>query len=271
MKVEQWLKKAEITLNQAEINTARLEPIILLEDQLGKDRSYLLAHGEHKINAIQLNTLNRQIKTREKHIPLAYIRGSTEFYDRKFSINKNVLVPRPETEVMIELATALQLPKNPVIADIGTGSGVLAVTAKLEIPDSTVVATEINSLCLKIAILNAKDLKAKIRFYEGNLFMPLLDNRTKVDMVLANLPYVPQYFKLNKAAQFEPKIAIFGGMDGLDLYRQLLNQIHELKKTPQYILTEALPPQHIKMEELFKKFGFEIIKSKGLIQVFKSD
>lgn len=275
MNNDQWLAWAADTLKVANISSARLDGLILLEDELQRDRAWILAHPEYQILAGSLKKLNKKLARREGHEPLAYIRGFTEFYGRNFLINKDVLEPRPESETMIELLKELvdskQLTVNnqTVVADIGTGSGALAITAKLELPKAEVIATDIDPKCLVVARKNSKKLNADIKFLQGDLLQPLSTLDFKLSTILlANLPYVPDNWKINQAAAMEPRIAIFGGPDGLDLYRQMFEQIKKLPRRPKYIFTESLPPQHKKLTTIAKNTGYKLQKSQDFIQTF---
>lgn len=259
-----WLSFAEQKLK--DIPTARLDALVLLEDALQKDRSYILAHREQELDADLLRKLNQRIERRAKHEPLAYIRGKSEFYGREFLVSSDTLEPRPETETMIE-----QLKKLGVktVCDVGTGSGCLAITAKLEMPTTKVLAIEINDEALKIAKQNAAKLHAEVEFFNGNLLEPIKNK--EIDVLLCNLPYVPDSHTINEAAMHEPKIAIFGGADGLDLYRQLFLQIEKRTQKPKYILTESLPFQHHGLASIARNYGYVLQKTDDFIQVFQMD
>src|SRR5256885_12647046 len=143
MTIGEFLKTTAAALQQAGIESARLDMLILLEDELRQDRAVLLAHPEREIPAPIFARLYKKRTQREGHIPLAYIRGKAPFYGRNFVVNEHTLVPRPETEIMIvllkKLAAGLVPGTRPLrIADIGTGSGILGITACLELPGSSV-------------------------------------------------------------------------------------------------------------------------------------
>ncbi|MGH7240302.1 MAG: peptide chain release factor N(5)-glutamine methyltransferase, partial [Candidatus Saccharimonadales bacterium] len=243
---------------------------VLLEDISGKDRGWLLAHPEFELANAQVAKLSKLIHQRAEHEPLAYIRGKTEFYGRKFTINKHVLEPRPESETMIELLLkATPKTRDCTILDIGTGSGALAITAKLEIPYASVIASDIDCKCLEVARKNADLLTARVKFYRSNLLADIPKKLISNSIVLANLPYVPDNFKINPAAMNEPKIAIFGGPDGLDVYRKLFDQLASLKRKPDLVLTESLPPQHVKLSKIASTSGYKTIKAGDFIQVYK--
>lgn len=287
MTTQDWLQTSSEILNKNGIGTARLDCLVLLEDATGKDRAWLLAHPEENLTklftlqGVTLQQLNSKRRRRAEHQPLAYIRGKSEFYGRDFIVNKNVLEPRPESETMIELLKQLVagrqslVASNLTIVDVGTGSGALAITAKLEIPNAKVIATDIDPKCLVVAKKNAQKLGAKVKFFQDDLLEPFLQGYTLQNLqklftvLLCNLPYVPDSFKVNQAAAMEPKIAIFGGSDGLDLYRQLFKQINSLPAKPYFVLCESMPPQHKKLAVIAKKAGYRLKSTKDFVQLFK--
>ena len=168
MEINAWLAETIERLGQAGIGSARLDALILLEDETGKDRSYLLAHPEMVLPATSVAKLNKQIVQRSTHRPLAYIRGFTEFYGRRFKVNQRVLEPRPESETMIELLKQLKLDK-PVIADVGTGSGAIGITAALEIHTAEVDLYDIDSSCLAVARHNSLMHELHLHAYKRDL------------------------------------------------------------------------------------------------------
>lgn len=271
MKIDVWLKNASLTLSGAGIASAELDALVLLEDCLKLNRAFILAHPEKSLLNKQRLFLDEQVQRRAAHEPLAYIRQGVEFYGRSFFVDKRVLVPRPETEAMIELLLQLPLAQQPdtVIADIGTGSGALAITAKLELPKSRLLATDISSDCLVVARKNSNVFKTTLMFYRGDLFEPVANQ--KVDIVLANLPYVPKSFELNKSANFEPAKAIFGGEDGLSLYRRLFEQLSASPNTPRYVLAESLPVHHKELVKIAELHHYRLLKEHGFIQVFTTE
>lgn len=273
MNIQLWLKQAEQELTKADIPIAHLDVLVLAEDCLSKDRAWLLAHPEFELNNSQLKTLQARIERRKKHEPIAYIRNKTQFYGREFYIDHHVLEPRPESETMIELLEhKLTVPKNSqwTIIDIGTGSGALAITAKLESPASEVMATDIDKNCLAIARKNAKQHATTVRLLQGDLLEPLrgIEYKKRNLILLCNLPYVPDNWQLNAAAMTEPKLAIFGGPDGLDIYRSLFKQLRNSALRPHFILTEALPSQHERLAKIALTADFSLRTSDDFIQCF---
>lgn len=266
MQIHNWLRQAEQQLHTAEVATARLDALVLLEDALDKDRAYLLAHDNDEIPTETLTLLERQIKRRSKHEPLAYIRGKMEFYGREFIVNNHVLEPRPESETMIDLAKALPLPDSPRIADVGSGSGALGITLALELGTNQADLYDIDPLTFEIAQQNAEKHSVTATCTQSNLVAKATQ---PYDVLLCNLPYVPDNFQINTAAGHEPRHAIFGGMDGLDLYRTMFAQIAERTDKPAFITCESLPIQHKSLAHLARAQGYVLYTSEDFIQVFE--
>jgi release factor glutamine methyltransferase len=266
MRIDKFIKQAVIRLEKVGIGSAQLDVLILLEDELGQDRALLLAHPELEISQTKQKKLDAKLKRREKHQPLAYIRGFSEFYGRKFYVNRRVLEPRPESETMIELFIELPISKKTVVADVGTGSGALGITAALEKHLTEVDLYDIDASVLAVAKHNLQAHELNLKTYKRDLLSRAHRN---YDVVLANLPYVPDHYKINQAAAMEPRLAIFGGSDGLDVYRRFFNQLHRLHQAPKFVLTESLPPQHKDLANIASKSDYKLLKSQDFIQAFK--
>ncbi len=276
MIIKEWLEEVTAVLLKYS-PTPRLDAEVLLCHVLVKDRAEILAHGDDYIQQASLKKLKTLVARRQKHEPIAYILGKSEFYGREFFVDKNVLVPRPESETMIDLAKQvigdrLEVRENTACIDVGTGSGSLAITMQSEMPEIKVTGVDISSDCLKIARMNATKLRAKVKFYQGDLLTPFsnLKPPTSNLVILANLPYVPSDYAINDAAKHEPKLALFGGTDGLDLYRRLFRQSTKvigdgLEVT---VLTESLDFQHEELAKIAKNAGFKQTNKIDLIQVF---
>jgi release factor glutamine methyltransferase len=266
MKIKDWQAKACKQLEKVGIGSARLDTLILLEDVTKKDRAWILAHPDEVLSNTQLKRLNSKLKKRATHLPLAYVRGHTEFYGRKFLVNKYTLEPRPESETMLELLLKLPISTKVKIADVGTGSGALGITAALELHNPNVDLYDIDASALAVARHNQALHELHLHTRKSDL---LRRHIKTYDVILANLPYVPDNHTINQAAAMEPKIAIFGGRDGLDVYRRFFAQLHRFSWKPNYVLTESLPPQHIDLNEIAKDYGFTLFKSEDFIQVFR--
>lgn len=254
MTAEYWLKTATQFLESKGIQTARLDAMVLLEDVIRVNRAKILAEPDMEIKAPAIATLQKLLTRRGHHEPLAYIRGWAEFYGRVFKISDGVLVPRPESETMIELLKALpDMPIKPQIADVGSGSGALGITAALELPKASVTLIELDEAALEISRRNVVLHTTGSPVIKSNL---LAQSSADYDILLCNLPYVPDGYLVNSAAEHEPRIALFGGADGLDLFRQLFAQISNLTKKPLYILCEAFPDQHAEILRLASTTGY---------------
>jgi release factor glutamine methyltransferase len=273
--VSAWLADAQSHLVSAGITTARLDCLVLLEDAIGKDRSWLLSHPEYELQGSEIEILHTKVVQRAKHIPLAYLRGHAEFYGREFAVSEHTLVLRG-------LAADGKLPAEPRILDIGTGSGCIAITAALELPQAHVSACDIDKKCLQMAAQNAAALGAHVQFFASDLLDSAEPSNhaesggtsMSYDILLANLPYVPDNFQINTAATHEPRHALFGGPDGLDLYRRLFAQTtmqdkqSSVEAKPLYILAESLPPQHESLAHIVKAAGYRLQQTDDFIQLF---
>ncbi|CAN5622671.1 peptide chain release factor N(5)-glutamine methyltransferase [soil metagenome] len=278
MTIAQILKESTSVLATAGIATARLDCLVLLSDALDKEKGWLLAHQEETVQGSTLYSLRKQITRRAGHEPLAYIRGKSEFYSREFLVNARTLEPRPETETMIDLLKQIledgrwKMEDTVHIVDIGTGSGCIAITAKLEWPSMQVIGIDIDPNCVRIARKNAKTHHADVQFLKGNLLTPLSTIKYQLStiVVVANLPYVPESHTINDAAMHEPKHAIFGGTDGLDYYRELFSQANALETASTYVLTESLPFQHSTLAGVAQAHGYSLKETDDFIQIFSS-
>jgi len=292
--IKQWLREATDRIAESGVESARLDCLLLLEFILEKPRDWLFAHDDELLTCSQVKKLDACAQRRADRTPLAYITGSKEFYSRTFSVTKDTLIPRPESEAIIELLKEIVIPMKdldskldrtagifnkldsslrwndgvqlPTIYDIGTGSGTLAITAKLEIPHATVIGTDISEEALLVAKKNAKYLGADITFKQANL-LPTTEHRSPT-IILANLPYVPCDMITSPEILKEPSVALFSGEDGLDHYRAFWQHISELNNKPLAVITESLASQHAQIESLAQKAGYKLEKVTDLIQLF---
>jgi release factor glutamine methyltransferase len=268
MTVDEYLKTTVAALSQAGVESARLDALILLEDALREDRAIILAHLERDIPTPLAAELYKKRTQREQHVPLAYIRGHAPFYGREFTVNEHVLVPRPETEAMIDLLKKLApTGRHLRIADIGTGSGALGVTAALELPDTKVGLYDIDVTALAVARQNTQRHRVAATCARHDLLAGI---STLHDILLANLPYVPEHVRLNKAAKHEPQQAIFSGPDGLDHYKRFWAQAEALPHKPGLIITESLPSRHHTNALLARAAGYYLVEHQGFAQAFQS-
>ncbi len=207
------------------IEEAPLEGELLLQSTLNLNRAQLFQSLYSEIEAEQQQLLDHLIKRRLKGEPIAYINGCREFYGLDFYVNNDVLIPRPETEHIIEKIIELAgNRKAPLIADIGIGSGAIAVSLALNLPVAEIYATDISLSALRVAGLNCRKhaVSDRIKLLQGDLLEPLPQ---PVDFIAANLPYVRQADI--DIACFEPRLALDGGADGLEQINRLCHQVKD--------------------------------------------
>jgi release factor glutamine methyltransferase len=266
MTIEDWLQDATTKLTAKEISSARLDALLLLEHVLITPRVTLLSHPETDLPATTLVKLGKALDQRLNGVPIAYIQNKKEFYGRDFIVNEHVLIPRPETESIIELAKSLEL-DAPRVLDIGTGSGCIAVTLAIEVPKSKVFASDISDEALKIARLNAKSLGARVSFTYADLLAGF--EAKQFDVICANLPYVPKGLVTSPEIAKEPELALFSGTDGLHHYERLFNELSIATNKPSFIITESLTSQHSTLKKLATLAGYQLVKTDVLAQLFQ--
>jgi release factor glutamine methyltransferase len=208
--------------------SAGLDSHVLLSAVLGVERAYLLLHPNRNLTREQQERFEALVARCAAGEPLAYILGRRGFYDREFFITPAVLIPRPETELLLEQALVfLKGCPEGVAVDVGTGSGALAVTVAALCPQAAVYAVDISPAALDVARHNAAEhgVDERVVFFEDDLLTPLLERNLKANIIMANLPYVASGDLAELAvSRYEPHLALDGGEDGLDLVRRLLAQ-----------------------------------------------
>lgn len=259
MNVGSWLKRAKTKIDS-------LDAELILLFVLGeRDRSYIITHLEMKLGEPDLILLNRLVELREQGMPLAYISGEKEFYGRTFYVNQHVLIPRPESEVIIDMAKKLKLSEGRKILDMGTGSGVLAITLSLEIPKVRVTASDVSKNALYVASKNAIALGGRVDFLQSDLFSNFPEGE-KFDLVVANLPYVDIGWPWrSRELAWEPGQALYSGEGGMELMKKFMEEA--VGRTEKIIL-ECDPCQHEEMIKFAKKLRFKHIETRDLQILF---
>ncbi len=227
--VLQTLNQASDTLAAAGCDTPRLDAEVLLAHALNRDRAWLYAHPEQILSSHQLSAYQSLVSCRARREPVAYLIGHKEFFGLEFSVTPDVLIPRPETERLVELALEWMATTSspPIIADVGTGSGAIAVTLAVYLPQAQVIATDTSATALVIAQRNAArhGVADRVRYVQGDLLAPLAGGWRYSYFIAANPPYLSQA-ELAAAppevARWEPRAALDGGPDGLSVIRRLL-------------------------------------------------
>jgi release factor glutamine methyltransferase len=228
--------------------TGALDASRLLEHVTGRDRAGLLLAADVPLDDESLAAFEALVCRRERGEPVAYLTGTAGFYGREFYVDERVLVPRPESEHVVEAAIddlRARRKAGGIVVDVGTGSGALGITLACELPELAVYATDVSSAALSVARRNAarNSCFQRCTFLAGDLLAPLLRFGERVDAVIANLPYIPAAAVpvVPNPAGFEPRVALDGGPDGLDLYRRLLAQLDAVAAADAMIFLEAAP------------------------------
>jgi len=229
VKIREALGAAQSSMAAREIPDARIEAELLLMYSMGMNRVELYTELERPLSDFDMAAYWRLVERRLRHEPAAYITQEVQFYDIDLYVDSRVLIPRPETEMLVEMAVDFLSGRRPdpaVVADVGTGSGAIAVTIARLCPTARVYAMDISVPALEVARLNVikHEVQDRVRLLQGNLLDPLPE---AVDLMIANLPYVSQEEfggLMPEVRDFEPEMALNGGVDGLDIVRLLMLQ-----------------------------------------------
>lgn len=244
--INEWLVWASNQLNTAGITTARLDAELILTHTLRQSRTYLHAHGDEKLDERQHEIADARLRLRKERIPVAYIIGHKEFYGRSFHVTSATLIPRPESEALIDLLKQslqqqLLIEQSKRLVDVGTGSGILGITAKLLYPEIDVTLIDDSRHALLIAEKNAKVLKADVTILRSDLLQAY---PYSADIIIANLPYVDPEWERSPETEHEPSHALFAQQNGLSLIYKLLDQTHDKLAPGGTMILEADPEQH---------------------------
>ncbi len=234
----------------------RIAVEVLLARALKAPKEQLFAYPERDLSQDDMDRFLHDVERLRAGEPLAYIIGEKEFYGLEFEVNEHVLIPRPETELMVDKVKDFVGDKSLKILDVGTGSGAIAVAIAHVLPQVKVVATDVSGDALEVAKRNAvkHEVQDRIRFLESDLLENIDED---FDVIVANLPYIGEErfrFVSKETEQFEPHVALFGGMDGLQLYRKLFEDIHKKGLKPGLLIGEFGFAQAEEMELVLSKF-----------------
>lgn len=248
-----WLRRATDELTRAGIESANLEAQVLAAAAFGVDRTQILIHSEWPIHPEAEGILTRRL-TRE---PLAYILGWREFYGHRFAVGPGVLIPRQDTETLVEAALELALPANARAVDIGSGSGAIAVSLALSKPDWQVTAVDLSPTAVDFTRRNAEALGANIDVIQGNAFECL--SNLRFDLIVSNPPYIRTHDEVQPDVRLhEPEMALFAGEDGLDFYRPLARSGLSWLVPGGWMLLEVGYDQAPEVMALFEEVGWRV-------------
>lgn len=272
--INDWLVSSTHELTKANIPSARLDAELMLCHMLGVDRPWLIAHADDSLTLAALSQKGGErrgglkeygeklLLQRLKRQPLAYLFGKKEFYGREFIVNKDVLIPRPETEALIELAKKHEITGK--ILDVGTGSGAIGLTLSAELQNVTVTLSDVSPEALEVAKKNAKKLRMKsVEFIESDLLDHWHKKGQAFDVIVANLPYVDTTWERSPETRHEPSLALFADDNGLEFIKPLIEQAPEVLISGGYLLLEADPEQHSTIISLAEDFEFSHIANEG--------
>ncbi|MDR3691653.1 MAG: peptide chain release factor N(5)-glutamine methyltransferase [Fimbriimonas sp.] len=249
------MTKSRDALSANGVDAAFLEAQLLACHALGVDRSWLFAHGE---DIAPIKILDPLLARRMNHEPLAYIVGRREFYGRVFYVDPRVLIPRQETELLVEFALDWIRPRQgnrPKVLDLGAGSGCIAITVKCEFPQADVVATDISEGALDVARQNANALNVDIELVLSDMFAGLGDRQ--FDLILSNPPYIALSESLaEEVVGYEPRLALFSGQTGLELYERLAKEGASHLSSDGRLAVEVGYRQAISVAHIFTEHGW---------------
>ena len=241
------------------LSTARLDAEVLLAEALGVDRVGLYTHFDQPLHPEELARFKKLIQKRLQREPVAYIIGRREFWSLPFKVTPDVLIPRPETEILVaEVLKIVSAPagtgRNFRILEIGTGSGAISIVLAKECPSASLMATDLSAKALTIAQENASRLGVgeRIQFRQGDLFTPL-EKESVFEMILTNPPYIAEddFPSLPpEVRNFEPRLALDGGKDGLAFFRQALPRVGEFLRPGGWFLSEIGAGQEEKISQI---------------------
>lgn len=268
MTIGYWISTATKQLVGAKVSSAHLDAELILAHTLRKGRTFIHAHGDETLLDRHKEIADTRLRLRLDRVPLAYIIGHKEFYGRNFKVTPATLIPRPESEEIINIlkeivsSSVALIPGGKNLVDIGTGSGCLGITAKLEMPEINVTLLDISTHALRIAEENAKALDADVRINRSDL---LQNYPFTPDIIVANLPYVDPSWEMSPELVHEPEVALFAADGGLSLIKKLILEASDLLPQGGVLLLEADIRQHGLIQSFAKLHGLRHVETRGFI------
>lgn len=268
MKVRELIKQTEKELDDLELEMNVAKVLFYHLANLSPHELYMMMDEE--VQEDLLNEFNKGIQEYKNGKPIQYIKGVENFFGRDFIVDEDVLIPRYETEELVEqilyrIDDYFEDVEDLTLCDVGTGSGAIAISLKCEEPRMKMYATDISEAALEVAKKNAIKNEAEVTFMQGDMCQPLLDANIKVDIFVSNPPYIPVHQEIQSIVKDnEPHVALFGGEDGLYFYRKIFDTVRPLLKDQAILAFEMGYDQKADMEyevkKYFPEYPFEILK-----------
>lgn len=267
--ISEKLREIEQLFSKAGIPSPRLDAEVLLAYTLDADRTYLHAHATDTLQDSTLRRFGKLVERRLQREPVAYITGRKEFYGREFIVTPNVLIPRPETEELVELVLRSQISDLRFsVLDVGCGSGCIGITLKLEQPELNVTLSDISPEALSVAKRNAEQLGATVGLIESDLLSQFLASEISFDIIVANLPYVDKDWETSPETEHEPALALYADNHGLELIDRLIEQSSRVLNKHGWLFLEADPEQHGSITTTTSRHGLQPVEIQGYAMSF---
>lgn len=262
MKINDLIKVGVKSLKEKEIEEPILKMRLLIASVLNRSKEYIIAHGENEIDSLKLEEIYNKMKMLEEYVPIQYITNKQEFMQLNFFVNENVLIPRSDTEILVEEIIENYKNKEVKILDLCTGSGCIAISLKKHIENSKVYAIDISEKALNIAKQNAINNETDITFIKSDIFSNIKEE--KFDIIVSNPPYIKTEVikKLDKEVKKEPLIALDGGNDGLYFYKKIIEEGYKFLNEEGKIFFEIGYDQKEDIINLINNNKYELIKTK---------
>jgi release factor glutamine methyltransferase len=268
--IKSSLAEGTARLKTAGVDDSRDQANLLLMHLLARDRTFLLAHPEDNLSAKQFYQYLALVTRRAEGYPLQYLTGRQAFFQLDFEVTPDVLIPRPETELIVEVGIEiLKDEATPFFADVGTGSGAIAISLLQELPGAQAIAVDVSPGALGVAKRNAERHRVsdRLQLVESDLFSTM-DPRAAFDLIVSNPPYVPasDLSGLQREVRHEPPGALDGGPDGLAVIRRLLTDAREFLPANGYLVFEIGFDQHEAVNQLIDHGAWELIEMRKDLQ-----